>query len=73
MIQKFKLIDNRYSTHSGVVYTGVLTTPELCTGLLLLMSFRHFPILKGFKQNSHGCNPWCINEKFPEPQGGFNL
>ncbi len=66
-----RLIINN-STRSGVAGPGIISFPELRTGLLLLMSFGHFFILKGFYNNSHGCNPWKINEIRQEPRSGFN-
>ena len=48
--QELKYIDYQYSTHFGVVNIVLNANPELRTGLLLLMSFGHFVIPKGIKQ-----------------------
>ncbi len=72
MSQELKLINNKYSTHFGVVSAGVLKLPELPTGLFLLVSFGHFLIPEGFKKNSHGCNPWNVSVIESEPRSGFN-
>ena len=61
-IKDRNLLNINVQPTSGLFFYAANADHEHCSRLLLLMSYGHSSIPKGFQNNSHGCKPWKISD-----------